>query len=502
MADNWLLKAVLSANASPMISQLKGVNAAAKATRKYLLDVGNSAGNLAGKLGLPMGILSGVAGGFSINAIKNAMVGLADMEDEVSKFSATTGIAGAEYKKFQYLAKLSNVPFEALTGSMGKLNKSLYDAATGKNKDLGGLMKHLGIRMRDANGELRSAADLLPELADAFQRNENPVVRARMGMALFGKSWQEIMPLLADGSERINQRLARFRELGLEVKDGKIFDKQMEAAGRFGDRLDDLSFVAKGFQNTIAAGLLPVVEPLINDLIKWSVANKELIATEVKAFVKDLADGLRSIDWKGVVQGAKDFVGWMKGAVDSVGGGRNALILLVAFMNIQTIAAFAGLIGAAGRLTFKLGELALKALAPISPLQTMTDGMDKAHTKAANLTNTIGRLGSALGVIGAGMFGWEVGTLLNDNVINPLVQKLSGDKDASLGTWLYDMMNPDPLAQKPSLVSAGQNKVSGEVKVTFENAPPGMRVEQAKSSGPVAFNPNVGYRTLGSAGAF
>ena len=52
MADNWMLKAVLSANSESMVKALKSVNTMAKSTRKYLLDVGKSASNPSGLRGL------------------------------------------------------------------------------------------------------------------------------------------------------------------------------------------------------------------------------------------------------------------------------------------------------------------------------------------------------------------------------------------------------------------------------------------------------------------
>lgn len=53
-----------------------------------------------------------------------------------------------------------------------------------------------------------------------------------------------------------------------------------------------------------------------------------------------------------------------------------------------------------------------------------------------------------------------------------------------------------PGYQKPNIV--GSSRVSGAIDVNFNNTPPGTRVTPA-SSGPVAVNPNVGYRTIGTA---
>jgi hypothetical protein len=54
----------------------------------------------------------------------------------------------------------------------------------------------------------------------------------------------------------------------------------------------------------------------------------------------------------------------------------------------------------------------------------------------------IGQLGSLLGpvaaVSAAGFAGYKAGTWLNENAINPLVEKLTGEKGATLGSAVYD----------------------------------------------------------------
>jgi hypothetical protein len=39
-----------------------------------------------------------------------------------------------------------------------------------------------------------------------------------------------------------------------------------------------------------------------------------------------------------------------------------------------------------------------------------------------------------------------IGQGINDSLINPAVQKLSGQQDATLGTWLYDVTHPNDPA--------------------------------------------------------
>lgn len=88
------------------------------------------------------------------------------------------------------------------------------------------------------------------------------------------------------------------------------------------------------------------------------------------------------------------------------------------------------------------------------------------------------------------------GSWLNDNLVNPAVQKLSGQKDASLGTWLYDVTHRD---EEKSLLRQPGQQVSGKIDVRFENAPPGMRVSQGRTNARgLELNPDVGYSRAGS----
>ena len=52
MAQEWMLKAVLSANAEGMLKTLKAVNLATRSTRKHLMDVASSASNQARNRGV------------------------------------------------------------------------------------------------------------------------------------------------------------------------------------------------------------------------------------------------------------------------------------------------------------------------------------------------------------------------------------------------------------------------------------------------------------------
>lgn len=354
MADAYTLKAILSAvdKLSPV---LKVVQAQSQVARKYIGDLGGAVNGLATKFGVGAGIFAGLAAGFGIGAIKKAVVGYAELGEEVIKGAAKAGMSSDQFQRFKYVAEQAGVQADMFAMSMGKLEKNLGSAAMGKNQGLVDLMKMLKIPLTGVNGEVREAVDVLPQLAQAIALNEAGVKRAAIGNAFLGKSYQELLPMLAEGSEGIERSLARFKQLK-----GVIPREDLEGAKEFGDKLQDLAFVTKGFQMTVARELVPVLSPLVESFVQWAAANKKLVGAEVKRIVQDLVAVVKQVDWAKFVDGVRSTISGVGRFVDAVGGMRNVLIGLALYMNASTIASIIGIAGAFGR----LGIAAVGALLP------------------------------------------------------------------------------------------------------------------------------------------
>lgn len=205
MADNWQLKAVSPSTRCRRCSSRWGTS---QRPRGSTFDVAGAANHLTGKIGLLLTARPGVLGGFSGRHQERRGRLHRHGRGNLQGQPAHRHVGAEQLQRMKYVSEQAGVPVESLQMGMAKLNKQMGDASAGKNKDLALLMKKLGISARDANGQLKAGIDIPPQLADAFVRNKNPVVQARMGMALFGKSWQEMVPLLMEGSEGINPALS------------------------------------------------------------------------------------------------------------------------------------------------------------------------------------------------------------------------------------------------------------------------------------------------------
>lgn len=329
--DKWELKAVLSM-VDKMTPMLQQVNKWAQTARDSLGNLASAADKVAGRLGVPFAMFGGLAAGFGLGAIKKSMSGFAEKAEEMYTGSLKLGTSAMEWQRLKYMADQTRVPIELMQVAMGKLNLKIAEAASGKNKELAPLFSRLGIGLRNAQGHMVSAVDVLPQLADAFVRNDNAAVRAMMGNALFGESWAELMPLLSKGGKGLDTLADRWRSTGAEVT-----EEEMRAGMAFAQMGRDLDRLVGGFQGAIARELLPIVTPLFEAIMAWAKANKAVVASGVKEYAQDLAAWLKTINFAGVGKSIKDFGAAVGNVVNAIGGVKPALMLLVVYINASAI---------------------------------------------------------------------------------------------------------------------------------------------------------------------
>jgi hypothetical protein len=71
----------------------------------------------------------------------------------------------------------------------------------------------------------------------------------------------------------------------------------------------------QGLKDSIAVAVLPALTKLLAPLTEWIAKNRELIASRVGEYVRDVGNWLRAIDWKKVGAGALEFAAAFKTAM-------------------------------------------------------------------------------------------------------------------------------------------------------------------------------------------
>lgn len=304
--------------------------------RRSLTNVTDQVTSAAKKLALPLTAVASAVG-FSLSQMMSKFL---DTGDAIDKASMRIGIGVDRLQSLQYAAKMSGATAEDMNSALGKLNENIAKAAAGKNKELASLFKKLGISLRDANGHVRTAADVLPEFADAIQRNTNSSVRARMAIAAFGDAGQKLIPMLQDGSKGLADMEKKAHDLGLTMSQDDV-----KAAASLGDKFTDLGAVFDSFGNTISAKLAPVLGPLIDDLTEFLAKNKDAFAGRLSEAVSKLADSLKKVDFEKLANEAMDCFHAIGELYDKIGGFDTILKALAALMVGKVIIAIGSFVG-------------------------------------------------------------------------------------------------------------------------------------------------------------
>lgn len=197
------------------------------------------------------------AAGAIFGLAKSSATAASDIADAADKL----GIPVERYQELRFGADQANIGANNLETGLQRLNRRIVDAASGKNAGLAALLAKLGISMRDVNGQVRTSASLLPELADAFKANENAAVRNNIAFALFDSEGVDFVRLLSDGSEGLAKMSAEARRMGSVVG-----GTALRAAKSFDDRFSSLVQTVRAIAIELTAQLAPAMNAAARDL--------------------------------------------------------------------------------------------------------------------------------------------------------------------------------------------------------------------------------------------
>jgi len=287
------------------------------------------------------------------------------MADDVLTTSQQTGIAADQLQKWTYAANFMDTPVDTITKSMAKMTKTVGDAADG-SKTAQEKFKALGVDIRDkVTGELRDSEDIFADSIDALGKMTNETERDAAAMDLFGKSAQELNPLIEAGGDAITK-------LGNEAeKMGTVFsDSQLATLGGFDDSMQRMNATADGLANTIGLLLVPAFQPLVDAA---SDGMGKLSAA--------LKDGLQPGELETIMD---DLMGSLEDALADI------TPLIRKAIPVATKAAKAIIAVLAKELPKLVGDLAPAALELLRGfLDSMSDNSDEIGTMAADLIKSL-----------------------------------------------------------------------------------------------------------------
>lgn len=199
-------------------------------------------------------------------AMAGAIGESAEYADEILTMSTKYGISTEKLQEFSYMAELVDTDLGTITGATAKLTKQMGAAAEG-NEAAAEKFAELGIDIRDANGDMKSADEVFMEVIDALGQMESGVERDNVAMELFGKSAQELNPLIETGSAGIAAYAQEAHDMGAVLD-----EEALTSLGEMDDSFQRVDQATTALKNTIGVALAPVITQIseaIANLSKW-----------------------------------------------------------------------------------------------------------------------------------------------------------------------------------------------------------------------------------------
>jgi len=194
----------------------------------------------------------------AIVAVEKALVTLTTAQaaaaDEIITASYTTGMSTDAIQEYRYAAELLDVSFDTLTSSQSKMIRTMSDAKDGSAEAQEAFNK-LGVTYIDTNGELRNAQDVFYDSIDALGKIQNTTERDALAMSIFGRSAQDLNPLIMQGSAKLKEYAAEAHEMGY-VLDGEA----LTSLGNVDDALQRTKNSQTAAKNQIALEFAPALE--------------------------------------------------------------------------------------------------------------------------------------------------------------------------------------------------------------------------------------------------
>ena len=385
-------------------------------------------GAILGGLKSMAGPIAAVAAGFGIaHLVEDSTKAFEDLAGQVKTMQRITGGSVEQVSGLAGAMKLAGVDASNVTGAITIFSKKLGTAAQDA-KATAAMNNLFGESIKDANGHVKSMAELLPGLADRFKEMPNGAEKTALATQLFGRSGAQLIPVLNQGSAGIEELTGKAKEMGLTLDDNamKSFSESRKAQREWNAQMQGLSVtlgqvflpILEAVQNAIRSVLIPMIQSATT-FVKAHQKQFDELATQLQTIFKPIVDT--------IIKTIGEFIGWII-------QNKDALITL-------------GVAIAAGVLAFQGYNLVMTVVAATQKAWLALQAIFKVVTGEATLAqmgfntallaNPIGIVIAAIAALVAGLIWFFTQTKLGQQIWAGFT-KFLGEAVHNIGEFFHD----------------------------------------------------------------
>lgn len=271
------------ANLSELIGKLKeGQDAVARASGEMRASIDKIGGAFATVQKAFLAFTAVAMGG---EALKKIIKGAGDWQLEALKLAKALGITTEQASTWQVALHHIGVESDVVLAASVKMVKNLDAHA--------GTYARLGVSIVDLAGKHKPLADIMQEVNAKLVQIHDPIEQAKAGLAIYGKSWTEVRPLMKLTAEAMEHAAARAKELGLVVgPEGAAMAK------KYKESIADVELVGKSLTLQMGTALLPVMTQLGSSMADMAPTFSVVFGGAIKliaGLVIDLSAGFQML---------------------------------------------------------------------------------------------------------------------------------------------------------------------------------------------------------------
>lgn len=216
----------------------------------------NSMVSLSGEIALLIGAFAAAAA--AIVEVEKALANLtleqAAAAGEIQDVAMQTGLSTEAVQRYQYACDMIGVSFDTVASSQAKMIRSMADVQSG-SETAAATWNQLGIEVMNADGSLRDAQEVFLEVIDVLGQIENATQRDAVSMEIFGRSAQDLNPLIVQGTDAFQA----FYDEASDVKD-ILTDVQLETLAGLDDEMHRVEARFESGANSMALKFTPALQ--------------------------------------------------------------------------------------------------------------------------------------------------------------------------------------------------------------------------------------------------
>jgi hypothetical protein len=200
-----------------------------------------------------------LVGGRIVGGFKRIVTETVAAADSVVKTSEKLGVGAQALQEYQFAAQKSGVQIRTFNMGLQRFARRTAEAAkgTGEAKDA---LREMGIQLRDNQGKLRPADDLLLDVADSISKVSDEGEKVRLAFKLFDSEGVSLINMLKGGSDALSAMRQEARDTG-----GVFSEEFLNASAQMTNQLLRLKMSTQGLKVMFVNALFPA----LNAGIEW-----------------------------------------------------------------------------------------------------------------------------------------------------------------------------------------------------------------------------------------